>query len=143
MLNQKFILIIMDNFSIFSASLLLIIIAILCVTLKTYSKTYALVLSLITSVTLLIYIVVNIQPFMLNIEKIIENIGLKNNYLALMFKILGICTLVQFISNSLRDSGETSLAFQAELIGKILIVYTSLPIFLEVINLILKLTSSI
>lgn len=130
----------MDNFSIFSASLLLIIIAVLCVTLKTYSKTYALVLSLITSVTLLIHIVVNIQPFMLNIERIIENIGLKNNYLALMFKILGICTLVQFISNSLRDAGETSLAFQAELIGKILIVYTSLPIFLEVINLILDLT---
>ena len=140
MLNQKFILIIMDNFSIFSASLLLIIIAVLCVTLKTYSKTYALVLSLITSVTLLIYIVVNIQPFMLNLEKIVENIGLKNNYLTLVFKILGICTLVQFISNSLRDSGETSLAFQAELIGKILIIYTSLPIFLEFINLILDLT---
>jgi stage III sporulation protein AD len=140
MLNQKFILIIMDNFSIFSASLLLITIAVLCVTLKTYSKTYALVLSLITSVTLLIYIVVNIQPFMLNIERIIENIGLKNNYLTLVFKILGICILVQFISTSLRDSGETSLAFQVELVGKILIIYTSLPILLEFINLILDLT---
>ena len=130
----------MNDFSIFFAPLLLIIIAILCVTLKAYSKSYALLLSLITSVTLLIYIVVNIQPFMLNIERIVENIGLKNNYLTLVFKILVICILVQFISTSLKDSGETSLAFQVELVGKILIIYTSLPIFLEFINLILDLT---
>ena len=88
-----------------------------------------------------VYILLNFYPLVLIFRKTIENMSIKNKYLTLIFKILGICTLTQFISSSLKDAGESSLAFEAELIGKVTIIYTSLPIFLEIINLIVKLTN--
>ena len=131
----------MNNLNIFSTFAVLLIFSIVFVALKTHLPSYALALSLIVGAILLLYILLNFYPLVLIFRKTIENMSIKNKYLTLIFKILGICTLTQFISSSLKDAGESSLAFEAELIGKVTIIYTSLPIFLEIINLIVKLTN--
>ena len=138
---MKTIVITMNNLDTFSTFALLLIFSIVLVALKTHLPSYALTLSLIISTVLLLYILLNLHPLVLNLRKIIENMNIKNKYLTLIFKILGICTLTQFTSSSLKDAGESSLAFEAELIGKVTIIYTSLPIFLDIINLIVKLTN--
>lgn len=131
----------MVNINIFSFCAVLLILGAVCITLKEFSKAYALVFSVLAGVFLLNHILLSAHDLILNFEKISENTGIKNCYLNILLKILGICTLVQFTSNSLKDAGESCLAFNAELLGKFLIVYVSFPVFLEIINLMVKLTN--
>lgn len=126
---------------VFSTCAILLILAVVYVALKELSNAYALIFGVLVSAILLCYVLLNAQDLMLSLEKMTENIGIKNSYFNVLLKILGICTLVQFTSSSLKDAGESCLAFNAELLGKFLIVYVSFPIFLEIINLMVKLTS--
>ena len=61
--------------------------------------------------------------------------GLNGSYLKLLLKVLGIAVIVQFAADICRDSGNTALAGNVELAGKILILTMALPLVKAVAEL--------
>ena len=55
--------------------------------------------------------------------------GIDNMYLAILFKSLGICYIVQLASDYCKDCGENALASQVTLAGKLAMLSVSLPLF--------------
>lgn len=109
-----------------------LIAAILAVTLKRYNQEYAVIISIIAGVVILVEILRNISPAVREITTLLSGVGLTQEYGWILFKTLGICFLAQFAADSCRDAGESSLASKVELAGKISILVLSLPLFEDI-----------
>lgn len=55
-------------------------------------------------------------------------------YFALIFKVVGIAWICEFVSGICRDSGFSAIASQVELFGKIAILFSGMPIFLALME---------
>ncbi len=55
-------------------------------------------------------------------------------YFTLLFKVVGITWLCEFVAGICRDSGFSAVAAQIELFGKIAILFAGMPVFLSLIE---------
>ena len=106
-----------------------IISVIFCVMLKKYHAEYAIVISLIAGVLILVVVFSQLSPAISQIQGLLNATKLSSEYGIILFKSLGICFLTQFASDSCRDAGESALSSKIELAGKIAILGLSLPLF--------------
>lgn len=74
-------------------------------------------------------------PVTEKISGIYSSIPSGSEYLSILFKGLGICYLTQLASDICKDSGESSLAVQAETAGKTALLIIALPLFEKVSEL--------
>ena len=99
---------------------------------------YAVFISLIASVLILIFLIPNITM----VIKLIKDFTFKSNldfiYIDVVFKVIGISFLATLCSEVCKDAGENALARNVELAGKILILILSIPILTAVFESILK-----
>ena len=109
-----------------------LIAAILAVTLKRYNQEYAVIISIIAGVVILVEILLNLTPAVREITTLLSGVGLSQEYGLILFQTLGICFLAQFAADSCRDAGESALASKVELAGKISILVLSLPLFEDI-----------
>lgn len=108
--------------------------AVLCLVLKQYKAEYALFISIITSVLVLLLVVKNIfTPIQYIITKI-ESLGIEIKHFKTALKALGIGYITNFIADSCRECGQVSLASKAELAGKTSIFIISLPLAIGVLE---------
>lgn len=70
------------------------------------------------------------------ISGLLDKAGLDGMYLNVIFKGLGICYISQISADCCRDSGQSSLAAQIELAGKLAMIVVAIPLFSSVIELI-------
>ncbi len=68
--------------------------------------------------------------------KLAEQAGLRNQYLRLILKMIGVAYLCQFSAELCRDAGEASIAGKIELGGKLLILVLSMPVVYQLLGLI-------
>ena len=57
-------------------------------------------------------------PLFRNIQNMLSQSGLSEEYLHIIFKALGVCLLTQLAADVCRDVGEQALANKAEFAGK-------------------------
>lgn len=57
-------------------------------------------------------------------------------YLGILIKIIGITYLCEFASSICKDAGFTTVAEQIEVLGKLTVMFTGLPILLTLLELI-------
>lgn len=55
-------------------------------------------------------------------------------YFTLLFKVVGITWLCEFVAGICRDSGFSAIASQIELFGKIAILFVGMPTFLSLVE---------
>lgn len=70
---------------------------------------------------------------------IVEKTGLNTNLLKIVLKIVGIGYLCEFSANLCADTGNTSIGEKIIFAGKILILFISLPIVTNIIDIIMEL----
>lgn len=63
-----------------------------------------------------------------------EHIALKESYLRILLKIMGIAYIADFSSNLCRDAGYSAIAGQIEIFGKISVLTVSVPVVLALLN---------
>ena len=115
------------------------IIAVLSISLKKYSPEYSMLMIIMTGIFLIFNIFKMLDPVFLEIKKLSANLGIFNEHIFILFKVLGVAFLTQFSSDTCIDAGQTSLASKIELAGKVLILSASLPLLKEVIDIIVSL----
>ena len=61
-------------------------------------------------------------------------ISSQNSYFSLLFKVVGITWICEFVSGICKDSGYSAVAAQMELLGKIAVLFAGMPVFLALIE---------
>lgn len=112
---------------------------ILILIVKEHNKSIGMLISIVASVTVLIYVVMNVQPIFEILETLSSKSKVESKYLMLVLKVAGISYLVEFGKNVCLDSGENALGTKLELAGKVTIVTLTIPILSEILQLIVNL----
>lgn len=115
------------------------LVASLSLILKKYSCEYSLIINISLGLIVISYLVSNILPLLDYVKNLINMACIPEKYISILFKSLGICFLTQFASDSCKDVGEISLSSKIEMIGKVAIMTTALPLFDELTQTALQL----
>lgn len=68
--------------------------------------------------------------------ELFESAGIDTEYIAVIFKCLGICFTAQLGCDCCRDCGENALASQLELAGKAALIITAMPLFSATVEIV-------
>ena len=111
-----------------------IVAAILIVFLKEQKKEYAILLSIVAGVMLLLLTLTKLEPIVSVIQKLYLNIPIDTSYIVLILKVIGISYLIEFGKDICKDAGENAIANKIEIAGKVIIVSISIPVVTAVLE---------
>lgn len=100
----------------------------LAVLLKGMRPELAVVVGVVTGVTVLLAIVGELSGLFDTIRALASEYGLDEGYLGVLVKIVGIAYAAQFGADVCRDAGEAGTAAKVELAGRVLILASALPV---------------
>lgn len=107
--------------------------------LKNLNSSFSKLATIGASVVLLSCTVSNITPVIEFITLISQKAEIDNTYLKIILKCIGISILGEFTCALCKDNGENSLSTNAEFICKVSILLLTLPMYSDILNLVLKL----
>lgn len=76
-------------------------------------------------------------PLVGTLQRMLAQGGLPDSSLTVVFQAAGVCFVTQLAADTCRDAGETALAGKAELTGRVLLLLLTVPLFEQVLTLIL------
>lgn len=109
---------------------------ILATLLRQQMPSFATLVSLFAGVIILLLLVRSIAGAMQAFQQLTAVAKMNQAFLQTLIRILGIAYVVEFAADVARDAGETALGGRIELAGKIGIVLLALPIFKDVLDVI-------
>lgn len=115
--------------NIVSVAGICIIATVLCKLFSSAGSEYSLYVKIAAAAAVMSALILFISPIAETVRSIYERAGADEEYLTILFKALGICYITQFACDICRDSGESALASQAELAGKLSLLILALPLF--------------
>lgn len=105
-----------------------IVSVILILVLRSYRSDWAMILSLTTGVLIALYLgkfLVDLSQVLQTWENYLQGVS---EYMSVLWKALGITYLCEFTGNLCRDSGNTLIAGQIELCGKVAVMLLGMPV---------------
>ncbi len=125
----------MEVIKIIGVALIALIIIIL---LKQYRPEFAIYISLLTGVLILVLVMDELQGVITLLQSLANKASINGNFIALLLKITGIAFLSEFAVSICKDSGEGAIASKIEIGSKIIIISMSIPIISSLLEIILK-----
>lgn len=111
-----------------------ITVVLITILFKNNKPEFALIISLIGCI-LIFYLGVSKLEIIINTIKKIQNyISLNQTYINILLKIIGITYVAEFSSSICKDCGHTAVANQIEVVGKLTILATGMPILLALLD---------
>lgn len=107
--------------------------------IKQYRPEFALPIIVCAGVWLFYYIVIQADSVFSKIRSISDAVGIDILYIEILFKIIGVSYLCEFSASVCKDCGQATLGTKVELVGKLMILSASLPIFDELLKIITSL----
>jgi len=86
------------------------------------------VVSMAASVLILLYAAGTLTRVVGELNTLFSYIALPDGYLEILLKILGVAYLAEFGSALCKDAGQSAIAGQIELVGKLTILAISMPV---------------
>jgi stage III sporulation protein AD len=111
---------------------------IIIVLLKQYRPEFAIYISLLTGILILIFVMDELKGIITVLQSLASKASINATFLALLIKITGIAFLAEFAVSICRDSGEGAIASKIEIGSKIIIIAMSIPIISNLLEVILK-----
>lgn len=122
------------NEEVFKILAVCLITAVLCIILKQKNSEYSLLLSLAAGVTVGLFILKGLASPINALRQALEAYGIEIGYFKVALKSVGIGYITSFIADACRDSGQTSLAAKAELVGKCAIFLLCVPLMISILE---------
>lgn len=110
----------------------------LVVLIRKYASEFAVPMSVIASMIILLISIVFASSLFDKIEEIADNSSISSQNLKVIFKALGVCYITQIGKDVCKDCGESAIADKVDLAGKITIAAMSLSLVSEVLSIILE-----
>ena len=76
------------------------------------------------------------MPLMTSLRRLTALGGLSEGSLSVALRSAGVCLVTQLTADTCRDAGESALASKAELVGRVLLLWLSLPLFEQILTLV-------
>ena len=111
---------------------------IIIIMIKQYKPEFAIYVSIIAGVLILILVMDKLTGIINIINTIASKASVNTKFIALLIKITGIAFLSEFAVSICKDSGEEAIASKIELGSKIVIISMSIPIISSLLEVILK-----
>lgn len=113
--------------------------AAMAVLLRQYCPEFGMLITLAAAALIFLSIVQWMAPILDRIKILLAQFPLLSEHTSILLKAVGICFLTQLACGLCRDAGENSIAAHVEAAGKIAILVTSLPLFEQILDLVLTL----
>ena len=91
-------------------------------------REYAIAVTVGATVLLALYGVSSLKSIIERIEELQESIGVGEDYLTILLKMVGIAYLTQLVVSICRDAGNGAVAAQINMVGKISMLLVSFPV---------------
>ena len=91
-------------------------------------REYAIAVTVGATVLLALYGVSSLKSIIERIEELQESIGVGEEYLTILLKMVGIAYLTQLVVSICRDAGNGAVAAQINMVGKISMLLVSSPV---------------
>lgn len=124
--------------SIYKIALIGVIASILAITLKEQSPVFTIILSLMTGIVMILYILKPVEYIISELKMIFEYTEIPLSYMEILVKVLAISYIALFSEELCSDFGQKNVSEKIKLGGKILIIFYSLPLITDLINNILS-----
>ena len=106
-----------------------------CVLLREIKSEFYFIALTISGIIILYFIFTYVGQVLSQMEDIINNSGIDSNILKIILKITSVGYIVEFSTNLVEDMGLKSISDKIVLMGKIIILITSMPILISTMNL--------
>ncbi len=126
----------MDLFKILGIGLITCITSLI---VKQVKPDVASIISIAGGVVILLMVVDYVGQIFDVFKVVMNKTGLPSNLFSIVLKIVGIGYLTEFAGNICSDAGSNSLADKILLAGKIMILFMSLPIITNIIDIVVDL----
>jgi stage III sporulation protein AD len=115
---------------------LAVVAVVLCVILRQHKPEYAMFISIVATIFLMIFSLGLIDQMINSISTILKISNINEQYFNILLKVIAVSYLTQFTVDICKDAQETAIASKVELAGKITILIMALPIYLGVFKVI-------
>lgn len=96
--------------------------------LKAQRPEYVFLVRICSVVLIFLIIVDDIAEFISNILSAFSAFNISSAHISLLLKVVGISVVTDFVCDSLKDSGESSLSSVVSISSKFMILYMALPL---------------
>ena len=111
---------------------------IIIILLKQYKPEFAIYISLLTGVLILLLVVDELSGIISLLQSFADKVSINSTFLVLLIKITGIAFLSEFAVSICKDVGEAAIASKIEIGTKIIIISMSIPIISSLLEIILS-----
>lgn len=111
---------------------------IVIIIMKQYRPEFAIYISIIAGILILLISLQKIGEIIILIKNISEKAGINGKFLSILLKITGIAILTEFAVSVCKDSGESSIASKIEMGSKVIIISMSIPIISSLLELMIN-----
>lgn len=106
------------------------------VILKGFKQEYSIFIIVVLSLLFLGWMVGIFNEIEAGISEISMNLEMNKSFYKILFKIVGITYLCEFSSGICKDAGVSSVATQIEILGKMIVLLSGIPVITSVIEVI-------
>jgi len=106
---------------------------------KQYKPEYAMMISLCCTVLFFGVLLAEMIPAFSLMRETAEKTGISPSYVKILLKCLGVCYLTETGGRVCKEAGQQSIAFHLELSGRIMILLLTLPLFRDLLDIVLAL----
>ena len=106
------------------------------VVIKGFKQEYSLLIIVALALLFLGWMIDIFVEMEARISEISKEMEMNKSFYKILFKILGITYLCEFSSGICKDAGVSSVATQIEILGKMLVLLSGIPIIISVIEVI-------
>lgn len=110
---------------------------ILILVLKQYKPEFAMYISIIAGILILLLIFDKLTGIIDLIRTIANKSNINNQFISILIKITGIAFLSEFAVSICKDSGESAVASKIEIGTKIIIISMSIPIITSLLEIVI------
>lgn len=123
-----------EEYFLIQIALIGITVVLLAIQFKNTKQEYGIYISIVGCILIFYLGISKLEIIIDTIHKLETYISLNPTYISILIKIIGITYIAEFSSNLCRDSGHTAVANQIELVGKLTILATGMPILLALLE---------
>lgn len=99
---------------------------------------YAVLLSIVVGAMILLKLIDRLAELINAFTYLAEKAQIKPDYLATIFRVMGVAYLAGFGAQICKDAGESSLGLRLELAGKIIILFMAVPVMVAILEMVLR-----
>lgn len=115
----------------------IIIAIVLAISLKSRNPEISAIISVTICISIISLSVDKLKSMLKVLDRISAYIKVDSEYLSILLKLIGIAYICEFASGISKDAGYNAVAAQIELFGKLTMLVVSVPVLMQVIEMIL------